>query len=63
MPLLGADESWPGVDQHRRSRGDRHCYPMLGRYTDEIDVWINEIEAFEAQALLAWERRQDLLAR
>lgn len=32
-------------------------------YPEEIDVWIDEVESFEAQALLAWERRQDLLAR
>jgi hypothetical protein len=32
-------------------------------YPDEIDVWIDEVESFEEQALLAWERRQDLLAR
>ncbi len=32
-------------------------------YPDEIDVWIDEVDSFEAQALLAWERRQDLLAR
>jgi hypothetical protein len=32
-------------------------------YPDEIDAWIDEAESFEEQALLAWERRQDLLAR
>jgi len=32
-------------------------------YPDEIDAWINEVESFEEQALLAWQRRQDLLAR
>jgi len=32
-------------------------------YPDEIDAWIDEVESFEEQALLAWERRQDLLAR
>jgi len=32
-------------------------------YPDEIDSWIEEVETFEEQALLAWERRQDLLAR
>jgi len=32
-------------------------------YPDEIDSWIEEVESFEEQALLAWERRQDLLAR
>ena len=32
-------------------------------YPDEIDVWIGEVESFEEQALLAWERRQDLLAQ
>ncbi len=32
-------------------------------YPDEIGTWINEAESSEAQALLAWERRQDLLAR
>jgi hypothetical protein len=32
-------------------------------YPDEIDAWINEVESFEEQALSAWERRQDLLAR
>jgi hypothetical protein len=32
-------------------------------YPDEIDVWIGEVESFEEQALLAWERRLDLLAR
>ena len=32
-------------------------------YPDEIDAWIDEVEAFEEQRLQAWERRQDLLAR
>lgn len=32
-------------------------------YPDQIDSWIEEVESFEEQALLAWERRQDLLAR
>ncbi len=32
-------------------------------YPDEIDSWIEEVESFEEQALLAWERREDLLAR
>lgn len=32
-------------------------------YPDEIDAWIGEIESLEEQALLAWERRQGLLAR
>jgi hypothetical protein len=32
-------------------------------YPEEIDSWIEEVESFEAQALSAWERRQDLLAR
>lgn len=32
-------------------------------YPDEIDSWIEEVESFEEQALLAWERRQVLLAR
>ena len=32
-------------------------------YPDDIDVWINEVETFEEQALLASARRQDLLAR
>jgi hypothetical protein len=30
-------------------------------YPDEIDVWIDEVESFEEQALLAWKRREDLL--
>jgi hypothetical protein len=32
-------------------------------YPDEIDSWITEVESFEEQALLAWEQRQNLLAR
>ena len=32
-------------------------------FPDEIDSWIEEVESFEEQALLAWERRQVLLAR
>jgi hypothetical protein len=32
-------------------------------YPTEIDAWITEAEAFEEQALQAWERRQALLAR
>jgi hypothetical protein len=32
-------------------------------YPNEIDVWIAEAETVEEQALRAWERRQDLLAR
>lgn len=32
-------------------------------FPDEIDVWIDEVESFEGQTLLAWERRQDLLAQ
>jgi hypothetical protein len=32
-------------------------------YPDEIDSWIEEAESFEEKALLAWERRQQMLAR
>ncbi len=32
-------------------------------YPNEVDAWIGEIESLEEQALLAWERRQGLLAR
>lgn len=32
-------------------------------YPDEIDVWIDEADSFDEKALLAWERRQDLLTR
>jgi len=32
-------------------------------YPDEIDSWIEEVESFEEQALLAWQRRQVLLSR
>ncbi len=32
-------------------------------YPAEIDSWIEDVESFEEQALQAWERRQDLLAR
>ena len=32
-------------------------------YPDEIDAWIADAEQFEEQALLAWQRRQNLLAR
>lgn len=31
-------------------------------YPDEIDAWITDVEVLEAEALAAWERRQDLLA-
>jgi hypothetical protein len=31
-------------------------------YPDEIDAWIAETEALEAEALAAWERQQELLA-
>ena len=31
-------------------------------YPDEIDAWIAESEALEADALAAWERQQELLA-
>jgi hypothetical protein len=31
-------------------------------YPDEIDAWIAEVDAVEAEALAAWERQQDLLA-
>lgn len=32
-------------------------------YPDEIDAWIADVETVEADALAAWERAQDLLAR
>lgn len=32
-------------------------------YPDEIDAWIDEVESFEGQTMLAWERREGLLAR
>jgi hypothetical protein len=32
-------------------------------YPTEIDAWIEEADSFEIQALLAWERREGLLAR
>jgi hypothetical protein len=32
-------------------------------YPDEIDAWIQDADAVESQALIAWERRQHLLAR
>jgi hypothetical protein len=32
-------------------------------YSDEIDSWIEESDLFEENAMLAWERRQGLLAR
>jgi hypothetical protein len=31
-------------------------------YPDEIDAWIEEVDSYDEQALLAWQRRQDLLA-
>ncbi len=31
-------------------------------YPDEIDVWIANANAFEAEAVAAWERQQELLA-
>ncbi|MGI9092804.1 MAG: hypothetical protein ACR2FF_05050 [Mycobacteriales bacterium] len=31
-------------------------------YPDEIDAWIVDIDALEAETLSAWERRQDLLS-
>jgi hypothetical protein len=31
-------------------------------YPDEIDAWIEEADALEAEALAAWERQQELLA-
>lgn len=31
-------------------------------YPDEIDAWISETEASEAEVLAAWEGQQDLLA-
>lgn len=31
-------------------------------YPDEIEAWISETEAIEAEVLVAWERQQDLLA-
>ena len=31
-------------------------------YPDEIDAWIREADALEAEALAAWKRQQDLLA-
>lgn len=31
-------------------------------YPDEIDAWIREADALEADALAAWERQQELLA-
>lgn len=32
-------------------------------YPDEIDAWIADADALEAEALAAWERHQELLAR
>ncbi len=32
-------------------------------YPDEIDAWIADADALEAEALAAWERQQELLAR
>jgi hypothetical protein len=32
-------------------------------YPDEIDAWISDSDALEADALAAWERQRDLLAR
>jgi hypothetical protein len=32
-------------------------------YPDEIDAWIADVEAVEAEALAAWERQQNLLAQ
>lgn len=31
-------------------------------YPEEINVWIEEVETFEEQAVIAWERRQNLFA-
>ena len=31
-------------------------------YPDEIDAWIEEVDSFDEQALLGWERREGLLA-
>lgn len=31
-------------------------------YPDEIDAWIVDVDAIEAETLSAWERRQDLLS-
>ncbi len=31
-------------------------------YPNEIDAWISDADAIEAEALAAWERQQDLLA-
>lgn len=31
-------------------------------YPDEIDAWLAETDALEAEALAAWERQQELLA-
>ncbi len=31
-------------------------------YPDEIDAWIEEADALEAEAVAAWERQQELLA-
>lgn len=32
-------------------------------YPEEIDAWIDEADALEADAFAAWERQQDLFAR
>lgn len=32
-------------------------------YPDEIDAWIADVEALEAETMAAWERQQTLLAR
>lgn len=31
-------------------------------YPEEINAWIEEVETFEEQAMIAWERRQNLFA-
>lgn len=32
-------------------------------YPDEVDAWIADADSLEAEALVAWERQQQLLAR
>jgi hypothetical protein len=64
-PKLDADQivalvaSNTGVPAHQVETAIRYW----AAYHDEIDSWIDEVETFEEQALQAWERRQDLLAR
>lgn len=64
-PELDSDEivAWVSTNTGVPGRVADTAIRYWAAFPDEIDSWIEEVESFEEQALLAWERRQDLLAQ